>query len=321
MNFRRSLKTIQFKLKKNSPRIKTYTGCAGTIIGAGWACYQTTKLPALLDDIKADITTLKAGEYTSKDLTLAYLKGAGRVGKLYAGPAAVEAGSVGLILSGDKEWGKREASAAAAAATYSTILKNYRKNVVDELGEDADRRFRYGLKEEEFVESDENGKETVTKNTVVTNPVNEVSDFSRFFDESCAGWDKDPEYNLMFLNGVQSWATNKLRADGYLFLNQVYEALGMQPSYAGNYVGWIYDDNNPVGDNQVLFNIYDYKDESKRNFVNGYTNVVLIDFNIDGDLMHNPVLSERLAECFPDQFLKGYNRKDNRKLTKYTWHV
>jgi len=317
MNFKRTLKLVQFKLKKNSPRIKTYTGCVGTVVGAGWACYQTTKLPALLDDIKTDISTLKSGDYTSKDLTLAYIKSAGRIGRLYAGPTLVEAGSVGLILSGDKEWGKREASAAAAAATYSTILKNYRKNVVDELGEEADKRFRYGIQEVEVVESDEDGKETVHKETVITNDISEYSDFARFFDESCQGWDKDPEYNLMFLKGVQSWATNKLRADGYLFLNSVYEALGMQPSYAGNYVGWIYDAENPVGDNQVLFNIYDHLNEGSRNFVNGYSNVILLDFNIDGDLMHNPRLNERLSECFPDKFLDDFKfRRESEKLSR-----
>ena len=316
MNFKRTLKIMELKLKKNAPRIKIYTGCAGTIIGAGLACYETTKLPATLDDIKMDISLLKSGEYTSKDLTKVYLKGAGKIGKLYAKPILIEAGSIGLILSGEHGWAKREAQAAAAAATYSSILKTYRKNVVDELGEEADRRFRYGLKEEEIVETDEKGKEKVTKQTVVTSDLNDISDFSRFFDESCNGWDKDPEYNRMFLNGVQSWATNKLRADGYLFLNTVYEALGMQPSYAGNYVGWIYDAENPVGDNQVLFNMYDYQNEAKRNFVNGYTNVILIDFNIDGDLMHNPLLSERLAECFPDQFLKGYMGTPKRKLRR-----
>lgn len=311
MNFKRTLKTLQLKAKKNAPRLKIYAGGAGTMAAGIWACYETTKLPATLDEIKADIDAVKSTDYTSKDLTLAYIKGAGKVGRLYSGPIAAEAASLGLIFSGEHDWCKREAQAAAACATYSTILKNYRKNVVEELGEEADRRFRYGLKEEEIVEKDENGKNV--KHKEVTADIDTHSDFARFFDESCGNWDKDSEYNIMFLNGVQSWATNKLRADGYLFLNDVYKALGMQPSYAGNYVGWIYDDKNPVGDNQVLFNIYDYKNEAKRNFVNGYTNVVLVDFNIDGDLLHNPMLSERLSECFPNGFLNEYKEYATRR--------
>lgn len=313
----RGLKSAELKLRKNGPKIAVTAGCIGTVAAGVMACKDTLKLDSVLDEIKIDIDNVKGmkleGSEKYKELTKVYAKSGLKIGKLYADSVITEAGSLILIGTGFGTMSKRERNAAAAVATYAGILSNYRKNVISELGEDADRRFRYGLKENEMeiTPVDDDGKagkkEKVTN--ITTNAMSDYSDFARFFDESCRGWDKDPEYNKMFLSGVESWCTNKLRRDGYLFLNQVYEALGMEPTYAGNSVGWIYDDENPVGDNRVIFNVYDPTNEAKRMFVNGQTNVVLIDFNIDGDLMHNPKLNERLEECFPSKFLDEFKGK------------
>ena len=44
--------------------------------------------------------------------------------------------------------------------------------------------------------------------------------------------------------------------DGYLFLNDVYDLLGIPKSKAGQVVGWIYDKNNNTdGDNYVSFGL------------------------------------------------------------------
>ena len=54
-------------------------------------------------------------------------------------------------------------------------------------------------------------------------------------------------------------------------------------------VGWVYDENNEVGDNYVDFGIYDINKPKARDFVNGYEKVIVLDFNVDGniwDLMH-----------------------------------
>ena len=48
--------------------------------------------------------------------------------------------------------------------------------------------------------------------------------------------------------------------------------------------GWIYDEDYPVGDNQVSFNLDDGTSEATRRFMNGLEPIVLLDFNIDGDI-------------------------------------
>lgn len=109
-----------------------------------------------------------------------------------------------------------------------------------------------------------------------------VSDYARFFDESCKSWTKDPERNRVFLRQLEQYATDRLKACGYLFLNDVYEMLGIARTKVGQLVGWVYDANNPIGDNYVDFDIYSsYNDD----FVNGYKATALLDFNVDGVIL------------------------------------
>ena len=76
-----------------------------------------------------------------------------------------------------------------------------------------------------------------------------------------------------------------LKAQGYLFLNDVYKLIGVPATRAGQIVGWVYDEKNPVGDNYVDFNIMDINSERARAFVNGYERSILLDFNVDGNIL------------------------------------
>ena len=70
-------------------------------------------------------------------------------------------------------------------------------------------------------------------------------------------------------------------------MNEVYEMLGIPKTVIGQRVGWVYDENNPVGDNFVDFGIYDLYNEKARDFVNGYERTILLDFNVDGDILYS----------------------------------
>ena len=110
----------------------------------------------------------------------------------------------------------------------------------------------------------------------------ELSPYAKFFNEHCPGWSKDSEMNLHFLRHMEQYATELLRSRGYLFLNEVYDMLGIPRTKTGQVVGWVYDPENPVGDNCVDFDIYSERNEE---FVNGYERSALLDFNVDGDIL------------------------------------
>jgi hypothetical protein len=178
---------------------------------------------------------------------------------------------------------------AAAYATVDKSFKEYRSRVVERFGKELDRELRYNIKAKEVDEivQNEDGTETVVKKTVNVADPNLYSDYARFFDEACPGWTKDPEFNLMFLKDQQRFANDKLKAQGYLFLNEVYDMLGIPRTKAGQVVGWIYDEKNPIGDNFVDFGIFNENITKARDFVNGYERVILLDFNVDGNIMDN----------------------------------
>lgn len=176
---------------------------------------------------------------------------------------------------------------ATAYAAVDKSFKEYRSRVVERFGEELDRELKYNIRKEQVEETivDENGEEkTVTKEVEVVDPstINAYSPYAKFYEDGCLGWTKDPELNLMFLRRQQDAANDRLKDRGYLFLNDVYDMLGIYRTKIGQTVGWIYDKNNEY---KVDFGIYDLHKPENRAFVNGYEKTILLDFNVDGDIL------------------------------------
>ena len=68
-------------------------------------------------------------------------------------------------------------------------------------------------------------------------------------------------------------------------MNEVYKSIGLPATKAGQVVGWVYDEKNPIGDNYVDFGLYDMSREKVRDFINGYERAILLDFNVDGNIL------------------------------------
>ena len=108
--------------------------------------------------------------------------------------------------------------------------------------------------------------------------------YARIFDETNEKWNKDADTNRWFLNRVQSFFNDRLRTNGYVFLNDVYEELGFPKTKAGQVVGWIYDPDNKYIDSYIDFGIYDVDRQKAKDFVNGYERSIILDFNVDGNI-------------------------------------
>ena len=129
------------------------------------------------------------------------------------------------------------------------------------------------------------GREVVNQKVeeTVKNESKSYSQYARYFAETSPNWTKDSEMNLFFLIRVQDYANEKLKSRGYLFLNEVYDMLGIPRTKAGQIVGWVYKENNTDGDNYVDFGIY--RTEKNAKFINGFENSILLDFNVDGPII------------------------------------
>lgn len=135
------------------------------------------------------------------------------------------------------------------------------------------------------IEIDDEVLNSKTEETKDENVKEEPSIYGRYFDEGNPNWSKNREKNLMFLLSQQNYANIRLRSRGYLFLNEVYVLLSLPKTETGKVVGWIYDEHSPIGDNFVDFGIYNMNDKSKVDFVNGKTNSIFLDFNVDGNIL------------------------------------
>ena len=58
-------------------------------------------------------------------------------------------------------------------------------------------------------------------------------------------------------------------------------------SFFCSLAGWVYNEENPRGDNYIDFGIFDVNKEPARDFVNGYEKSILLDFNVDGPIIDN----------------------------------
>ena len=305
-----SFNKMGFKLKKHSPEILVVAGVVGIVASAVMACKATTKASDILEKAKEDINSIHdcaaneefVEEYTpedvKKDLTIVYVQTGIKLAKLYAPAVALGALSIGSILVSNNILRKRNVALAAAYATVDKGFKEYRNHVLERFGEEVDRELKHGIKAKkiEKIVVGEDGKEKKVKETISVVERDSLSDYSFFFEESNPYWEKDGNYNRMFLLAQQQYANDKLRANGYLFLNDVLDTLGIPRTKAGQIVGWVYNPNNPNGDNYVDFGIYETYRRDEESFVKDtamrerfgkevYERVVLLDFNVDGNIL------------------------------------
>lgn len=298
----RTLHKAGFQLKKHSPEILAVAGVIGTVSAAVMACKATTKLGGIIDKTKEDLDAIHAAaehpetlpeEYTpedaKKDLAIVYIQTGVKIVKLYGPAVALGALSLTGMLTSNHILRKRNIALAAAYATVDKSFKAYRGRVVERFGEELDKELRYNIKAKEVKETvvDENGKKKTVKTMVNVTDPNTYSEYARCFMQGSTGWDKDPEFRLMFLKSQQNAANERLKARGYLFLNEVYEMLDIPPTKAGACVGWIYDEKHAYGDNFVDFGIYNVNDPNCRNFVDGTESAIWLDFNVDGYILDN----------------------------------
>lgn len=299
----RSLHKVGFKFKKHSPEILVVTGVVGIIASTVMACKATTKVSDIVEDAKETIDTIHDSvgkglhtsdgeEYTqevaNKDLVIVYAQTGWKLAKLYGPSVALGVASIGCMIGSNHILRKRNIALAAAFKAVDTSFKEYRDRVIDRFGKEMDRELRFGIKAKEIEEKvvDENGNETtVTKTVEVADPNVAHSIYSIVWCEGNTGWTRNAELNKVFLIQTQNAANDKLRLNGILTLNEVYDMLGVQRTAYGQIAGWVYTEDDSIGDGFVDFGIFNTDDPKACDFVNGYEKSIILDFNCIGNIL------------------------------------
>lgn len=298
----RSINKVGFKLKKHSPEILAVVGTVGTAASVVMACKATLKVNDVLDEAKENIdkvhTVIDQGEtekYTqedaNRDLAVIYIQTGWKFVKLYGPAIAVGAASLGCLLGSNHILRKRNAAALAGFTAVDKAFKEYRGRLRERFGENGealDRELLYNIKAQEIerTEVDENGNETVIKETVeVIDPNDNTNIYSFFFDEYCTGWCKNAELNKVFVIQQVEAANYRLKTKGILTLNQFREMLGADTTPIGQFAGWVYTDDGSAGDNFIDVGLWDVHSEGSRDFINGREKSILLNPNCIGNVI------------------------------------
>ena len=285
-----------FQLKKHAPTIAVVGGALGTAAAGVWAVEKSVdEAPEVLAEVSATIEGVKKQELGNRALAKAYVMGGLKVAKVYVGPMIVEIASVGGILWGYRIINGRFVAMTATAAALERAnnvekanFARYRKALADKLGENFDDGIEYDLDipmnvEHRYFEYEDKETGEVTKEKAQmefsTGVGDVISPYAVIFDETSSEWSTDPEYNKMTLLRIQQTCNDRLHSRGYLFLNEVYDELGLPSTRAGQLVGWI----DGMGDSYVDFGMYDVQYVPNRSeFINNLEPSIILDFNVDG---------------------------------------
>jgi len=285
-SFTRQVATTVFKTKHHSPKILFAAGVVGMGATVVTACKATLRAEEVInkaDETKAkiDLNVAHNESYTEADkkhdLWVVRRDLVTDFAKLYALPVGLGAVTLFCFTQAHRIQTKRIAGLSAALTLTAEAFEKYRERVREELGAEKDREFYYGVEEETIQTPTENGM----KKTKVKKEAG-LSGYARWFDQTNPNYNEHtPSLNEHFLNSQRIYANRRLQTRGYLFLNEVYEPLGFEPTEAGQIVGWVRKSRGGI-DGYVDFGIGDWP--TAEDFAYGRERAVLLDFNVDGEV-------------------------------------
>lgn len=307
MMLQTAFNTVGMKIHAYSPEILTGVAIAANIGGLIFASKAALKLQGHLDDLNEKKAAIKENEgktfvlkdgsdavYDSQmvkdDMVIAYRDIIFKIFKDYLPVAALTVGSMALLISSNNIHAERNAGMAAAYSALAGAFAAYRKRVTDAEGSKKDEEYLHGTNNDLIgTEIDESSMaaeyEKISKNQYP------YSAYARTFDNDNPNWKDNPFNNLTFLEAQERILNDRLIARGYLFLNEVYDALGFDRSQAGNMVGWVYDPKDPNRENRIDFGMYRINGDTKEfntyprmEFLYGMSDSTVLDFNVDGPI-------------------------------------
>lgn len=266
---------------KHADVILAAIGVGGVTYGLGLAVHQTLDHAEEIKECQKDIDATK--EWTSeeepkvrrREIAKSYGRSAKKLIVIYGPTSAIISASLFSIMYGHKILQKRHLALLAAYESVDKSYKKYRGNVISNEGKEADICYRHNLKAEKL-----NDETVYVPADDIFIPDRDLSDFAVFWGRDysmSASQDDDPEENMARLKQVEDTANGIFEAQGYLYLQDVYEMLGVD-RFAPDGVGWC----KGRGDDFVDIGIFNVRNGRA---VNGMEPVFLLDFNHDGYIL------------------------------------
>lgn len=184
------------------------------------------------------------------------------------------------------------AVATAEAQQCRSVLDSYRNGIVEKFGKEVDQELmETATKKVSTVHTidPETGEviEEIFEPSNDSRPPWEYSIYAREYTNTSY----QPDLDVDRIRYIQNWANDRLITRGYVFLNEVYEALQLPIDGRFVGVGWISPEyatksGKKLSDGYIDFGVFKSDLRSLSDDVikwhNNETNKVMLDFNVDG---------------------------------------
>lgn len=222
----------------------------------------------------------------AKDTLRVYAVTVYKCARLYALPLTLAGTSAFVLATAHKEMKKIRKGLVGALVAERKVFQAYRKRTAERIGEEAEEEIYFGTSSRELgeIETDADGNETVVQkmhDNVLDTGI-EGSPFVKYFVKGNPNWSNSPSYCATFLTIAQSRLNDILRREGELTLNSAYDLLGFTRTEEGMVFGWLFDKEQPFGENKVELTIKQVKVPNENGV--GYSLGYAVGFNVDGNI-------------------------------------
>ena len=306
-------------LKAHAPEIMVGGGVTGFVLTVISACKSTCKANEIMDATekceRENRAALENGNITSDDWAendkMIHRNAKKELIKAYTPTVTMGIVSIVLVLGGYKLINGRLVKTAAAYKILEDGFGRYRENVRDIYGEEADREMLHRVRPERLAaaqeEREKNRDIDSDKKRGIKNKEKKGTAYqeiySAVFDQYSDRWRRSwmPEQVWDYLRQKEREANDMLRIRKHIFLNEVYDLLGLERTEEGALVGWILTKNNP--ESKVDFGLDLIPESRKREFLTAQCNEDIwlrLHFNPDG-LIYNMIdkTPRRMREALP----------------------
>lgn len=265
--------------QKHAPEILTYGGLASMTIGAGLSVKKSFRYMevvsepelehlVLIEDTREKFPEKYSETDVRNDKIMVYTRLLVRTVKHYAVGGALFIGGAAMVVFGHRISMSRIAGLTAAYASLDASYRTLLSRISDKV-EDPKKGDLLDDILDTKISVDEAGKMT---------SLTSVNPYEFYFDSSNSNYGTK-EMNETFLRSQEAYFNDRLRAHGYVFLNEVLEALGLPRTPAGQIVGWL----DGHGDDFISFGASSGWNE-RYTEENGYECGYILDFNVDGPI-------------------------------------
>ena len=244
-NLTRIVGAVKLAAKAHAPTIMVVSGVTSMGASVILASKKTLQIEERLAPHVESLEKIQHGldlglngyndKAAAKDRGIVYGRVAVDMTKLYAVPGVLFVGGACLVFGGHRIMLKRNATLALAFTGLKKSFDAYRQRVRDEFGPMVDQGMLTGHRQIEVIDDDGKVQTVNTRDW----DADQTDPYNRLFAEGeTTQWINDLAVNKLFIQNQQRMAQILLGNRGYLYLSEVYEALGFPETDTSRVVGW-----------------------------------------------------------------------------------